>query len=558
MPALGGGEGWGADSAGSSLVLRDENYSIAERNEEINRRRMERARSGNGGPAKITDMTAYKKFLANAAEAAEKARALETAEEMERMQREGKNYKPKAQREAEARARRERYKTGGGEDEARGVQSWCNPLKDYYKILGVDKTAALAEIKKAYKRLAIQYHPDKQRNATEEQLEALKDKFKDVMEAYDVLNDEERRQSWERLRESMKSGGGGAAAVRSMTPEEAAAYMHGLRELAMIKRQGYKRTKKHSPIEKEVKVSMRKMYSGHNKTVTIERTECDSTGGLLKKQKVFHLMIRKGAYDGMKITFEDEGDETTEYLPGDVIFVMKQKQQKEFKRSGPKDLVHIGPPIERGNVWYLHSVTSLAGTNIIMFGNALARSLESGGMGGFIEESFEIEGCQDPEDPWENNPGDLIIKLYNTGVRLEERVIRSAVAPHPCFMIGSGCAVGAGAIAGHYAADAVLQRIEGDEMAAEEYQTLIRKQALKDGNPEPVFPNSTSRTILGVCFCLSVDGKPTAAASAAMEAASVKMPMLAWKCITTNHNEDLTVMLVRPPRMIYYHYIVAH
>lgn len=36
------------------------------------------------------------------------------------------------------------------------------------------------------------------------------------MEAYDVLNDEERRQSWERLRESMKSGGGGAAAVRSV------------------------------------------------------------------------------------------------------------------------------------------------------------------------------------------------------------------------------------------------------------------------------------------------------------------------------------------------------
>ena len=39
------------------------------------------------------------------------------------------------------------------------MSSWCNPLKDYYKILGLDKTAALAEIKKAYKRLALQYHP---------------------------------------------------------------------------------------------------------------------------------------------------------------------------------------------------------------------------------------------------------------------------------------------------------------------------------------------------------------------------------------------------------------
>jgi DnaJ-domain-containing protein 1 len=55
--------------------------------------------------------------------------------------------------------RQERYQTGGGEDEARGVSSWCNPLKDYYKILGLDKSAALAEIKKSYKRLALQYHP---------------------------------------------------------------------------------------------------------------------------------------------------------------------------------------------------------------------------------------------------------------------------------------------------------------------------------------------------------------------------------------------------------------
>ena len=82
----------------------------------------------------------------------------------------------------------------------------------------------------------------------------MKDKFKDVMEAYDVLSDEERRGSWERLRENMKSGGASEAAVRQMTPEEALAYMRGLRELAQIKRQGYKRTKKAPPIEQEVRL----------------------------------------------------------------------------------------------------------------------------------------------------------------------------------------------------------------------------------------------------------------------------------------------------------------
>jgi hypothetical protein len=55
---------------------------------------------------------------------------------------------------------------------------------------------------------------------------------------------------------------------------------------------------------------MRKMYSGHNKTVEVQRKECDSTGGLVDKIKVFHLMVRRGAYDGMKLVFEDDGNET--------------------------------------------------------------------------------------------------------------------------------------------------------------------------------------------------------------------------------------------------------
>ena len=53
------------------------------------------------------------------------------------------------------------------------------------------------------------------------------------MEAYDVLSDEERRGSWERLRENMKSGGASEAAKRQMTPDEALAYMRGLRELEL-------------------------------------------------------------------------------------------------------------------------------------------------------------------------------------------------------------------------------------------------------------------------------------------------------------------------------------
>ena len=59
---------------------------------------------------------------------------------------------------------------------------------DYYEVLGVTKTASGEEIKKAYRKLAMQYHPD--RNPDNKEAEA---KFKDINEAYEVLKDEQKR-----------------------------------------------------------------------------------------------------------------------------------------------------------------------------------------------------------------------------------------------------------------------------------------------------------------------------------------------------------------------------
>ncbi len=83
--------------------------------------------------------------------------------------------------------------------------------RDYYEVLGVSKTATADEIKKAYRKLAIKYHPDK--NPGDKEAE---EKFKEAAEAYDVLSNEEKRQKYDQFGHSMgpqgfPGGGGGGA-----------------------------------------------------------------------------------------------------------------------------------------------------------------------------------------------------------------------------------------------------------------------------------------------------------------------------------------------------------
>lgn len=66
--------------------------------------------------------------------------------------------------------------------------------KDYYKILGINKGASAAEIKKAYRKLAMQYHPDKNPDN-----EAAADKFKEISEAYEVLGNPKTRKQYDEL-----------------------------------------------------------------------------------------------------------------------------------------------------------------------------------------------------------------------------------------------------------------------------------------------------------------------------------------------------------------------
>src|SRR6187200_3381283 len=76
--------------------------------------------------------------------------------------------------------------------------------KDYYGVLGVAKNASAAEIKKAYRKLAQQFHPDANPGNTDAET-----RFKEIAAAYDVLGDEDKRKRYDEVRDMGASGFGG-------------------------------------------------------------------------------------------------------------------------------------------------------------------------------------------------------------------------------------------------------------------------------------------------------------------------------------------------------------
>ncbi len=76
--------------------------------------------------------------------------------------------------------------------------------RDYYEVLGVNKNATQAEIKAAYKKMAIKYHPDRNHGNKE-----AEEKFKEAAEAYDVLHDEQKRARYDQFGHAGLSGSGG-------------------------------------------------------------------------------------------------------------------------------------------------------------------------------------------------------------------------------------------------------------------------------------------------------------------------------------------------------------
>ncbi|KAK1877622.1 DnaJ like subfamily B member 1 [Dissostichus eleginoides] len=207
--------------------------------------------------------------------------------------------------------------------------------KDYYKVLGIAKGATEDEVKKAYRKQALRFHPDKNKSPGAE------DKFKEIAEAYDVLSDAKKKDVYDRFGEE---GLKGTPASGGHTGQSYNYTFHGdphamFAEFFGGPRRAHEK-KKDPPVMHELKVSLEEVFSGCTKKMKISRKRLNPDGCTMRNEdKILTVDIKRGWKEGTKITFPKEGDETPSNIPADVVFVVKDKPHPVFRREG-SDIIY--------------------------------------------------------------------------------------------------------------------------------------------------------------------------------------------------------------------------
>ncbi|KAG5854124.1 hypothetical protein ANANG_G00034230 [Anguilla anguilla] len=258
--------------------------------------------------------------------------------------------------------------------------------KDYYKVLGIQKGASEDEIKKAYRKQALRFHPDKNKSPGAE------DKFKEIAEAYDVLSDPKKKDVYDQfgeegLKGNASSGGpngtnfnytfhgdphamfteffggrnpfehfftrnGGADEDMDVGDPFASFGMGGMGGMdgrdggmggfprSFSARTGGLEKKQDPPVVHELKVTLEEVLSGCTKKMKISHRRLNPDGRTTRTEdKILTVDIKRGWKEGTKITFPKEGDETPTNIPADVVFVVKDKPHPVFRRDG-SDIIY--------------------------------------------------------------------------------------------------------------------------------------------------------------------------------------------------------------------------
>ncbi|MDQ2937490.1 MAG: molecular chaperone DnaJ [Acidobacteriota bacterium] len=262
--------------------------------------------------------------------------------------------------------------------------------RDYYEVLGVNRTATDQEIKSAYRRLAIQYHPDKNPNDA-----SAEEKFKEAAEAYGVLADANQRQRYDRFGHAGVSSGAGQSwgAPGFGGIEDILGDLFGFSDVFGGGRAGGRRSvaQRGADLRYDLEITLEEAYSGMTAQLRIPRLEtcetckgngaaagtepepcnnCAGTGqvryqqgffsvartcqpcrgagrvvknpcsqcrgvGRLEREKQMEVKIPAGVETGSRLRVQGEGEGGTQGGPsGDLYVVIHLAEHERFERQG--------------------------------------------------------------------------------------------------------------------------------------------------------------------------------------------------------------------------------
>lgn len=223
-------------------------------------------------------------------------------------------------------------------------------FKDYYSVLGVDKKASQEEIKKAFRKLALKHHPDK--NPGDKTSE---DRFKEIAEANEVLGDAQKRKKYDELGSNWKKYEDGtyerSQANRGRSyyqgnPEDLFGGGNGFSDffesffgsMGEGSRRGGSQRDYSSAFDMpgadltgNIPISLQEAYEGTERIID------------LGKEKI-KVKIKPGAYEGLKLKIKGKGAKSRNGTPGDLYLTVNVLPDKLYKRNG--DDLYLDQPLD--------------------------------------------------------------------------------------------------------------------------------------------------------------------------------------------------------------------
>lgn len=255
--------------------------------------------------------------------------------------------------------------------------------RDYYEVLGVSKNADESEIKKAYRKLAIKYHPDKNPDDA-----SAEDKFKEAAEAYEVLSNSEKRAQYDRFGHAGMGGQGGFGGGMNMDDifsQFGDVFGSAFGGSFGGSRSGGSRTVRGTNLRVKMKLTLEEIAAGVKKKIKVNKlvnaegvtykncSTCNGTGritrvsqtflgamqtqsachvcqgagkiidkkpadsdaqGLKRQEEVIEIEIPAGVEEGMQLSVTGKGNAGPfNGVPGDLIVVIEEVEHEELRRD---------------------------------------------------------------------------------------------------------------------------------------------------------------------------------------------------------------------------------